>query len=351
MLGGKMRLSVWVILLSAVALAAPENPILSRYRVVPKSPKAMDSIAEHYEVLKRDGKAFEVIVPQKDAAHLLSLTESSSLLEADLRDTVRSALRKWEAGYHNFELKDTVAKFPTLATLEEYGKSMENRPLLALKLTGKEAPNKPEIMLTAATHGDELITVEVLLGLLSQLTKSYGSDSRLTKILDSAVIYFIPVVNPDGYVRSERYSNGVDPNRDYPWPEKPERNPNPCIKAVINFFHAHAIKGSIDFHAYGEMIMYPWAYTYSPVSSELHEPLERVTGQMASHNGYVHGQISDVIYVAKGSSADYYLWKKNTLALGIEMATTKVPSVSQIPAILKDNTESTWTFIESFLAP
>ena len=112
----------------------------------------------------------------------------------------------------------------------------------------------------------------------------------------------------------------------------------------MNFFDAHAIKGSIDFHSFGEMIMYPWAYTYQGIPNET--PLDQLTTKMASYNGYAHGQISKVIYVAKGSSADYYYWKKKTMALGIEIGSSYAPPTGQIPQMIQDNLESTWTFVE-----
>ncbi|MFM8315585.1 MAG: M14 family zinc carboxypeptidase, partial [Deltaproteobacteria bacterium] len=147
--------------------------------------------------------------------------------------------------------------------------------------------------------------------------------------------------------RKERYANGVDPNRDYPWPQDVNHASNPCISSIMKFYESHHIKASIDFHAYGEMIMYPWAYTYNSLPSLEDNIFDKVTTRMAQFNGYVHGQISKVIYVAQGSSADYYHWKHQAWALGIEVGNQKVPSLSQVPAIIKENLDSTWTFIES----
>ncbi len=67
---------------------------------------------------------------------------------------------------------------------------------------------------------------------------------------------------------------------------------------------------------------------------------------MAAHNGFEFGQISKIIYVAKGSSADYYYWKFGTKSLGIELS--QEGSSSLIPNPVKENLESTLTFIESF---
>jgi hypothetical protein len=62
----------------------------------------------------------------------------------------------------------------------------------------------------------------------------------------------------------------------------------------------------------------------------------------------VYGPISEVIYVAKGSSADYYYWQKKTKALAIEVGRAKAPPAQQIPAYTEAQAEATWRFLESF---
>jgi succinylglutamate desuccinylase len=284
---------------------------------------------------------------------LFALFPKAQLIEFDISSSIRNKSRRELKGYHDFNtvqshLQTLLKSYPDLTSLEEYGRSLEKRPLLALKVsTSKTQTQKPAILLTSSTHGDELITVEVLFGLLETLLSGSKTDSRLSKILENFEIYFIPVVNPDGYVNQERYANGVDPNRDYPWPQDPNHKSNPCISAIMKFYESHQIRASIDFHAFGEMIMYPWAYTYTSLPSFEEEVFDGVTEKMASFNGYTYGQISKVIYVAQGSSADYYHWKHHAWSLGIEVGNQKVPSSSEIPKILKENLESTWTFIES----
>jgi hypothetical protein len=72
---------------------------------------------------------------------------------------------------------------------------------------------------------------------------------------------------------------------------------------------------------------------------------------MAGHNGYSSGQISRILYVAEGSSADYYFHQNKTLAFGIEIGNSHTPSPSSIPSSIKSQTESTWEFLEHFIAP
>ena len=155
-------------------------------------------------------------------------------------------------------------------------------------------------------------------------------------------------MNPDGYVRVGRYDNGRDPNRSYPYPENETQKPTASIAGVIDFFKTHNVIGSIDFHASGELVMYPWAYTRSPVDADSAARFHKLTADMAATNRYTYGPISEVIYIAPGSSADYYFWKKHAISLGIEIGDSKVPDPTQFPTYFQSQAESTWRFIESF---
>ena len=88
----------------------------------------------------------------------------------------------------------------------------------------------------------------------------------------------------------------------------------------MDFAVAKNIQGSVDIHSTAGVIMYPWAYTEQAVSGAMFPVIRDLTERMAEANGYQTGQISDVMYVAKGSSADFYLWKINTVALAIELS-------------------------------
>ncbi len=329
---------------------------LSKYKTSILTQSAMDKVAAEFEVTARRGQNFEVIVPAARAKDFLAIDPQATLLEADIHEPLRALRLQWAGGYHTFKtVKETldtlVTTYPSLVKLEVYGQSEEGRNLYALKVSDNVASQEaePEIMITSATHGDEPMSVEVLLGLLDRLLKGYGNDPRLTRYVNEMQIYFLPVINPDGYVRDARYANGVDPNRDYPLPGGPAKRSNACISNVIDFFKSHFFVGSMDFHTHGEMIMYPWAYTSNPVQAIWENIFETLTGKMAQTNGYVHGQISQVIYEAPGSSADYYFHTQGTIALGIEIASSSYLPASTIPAHVDDMEQATWTFLDHFL--
>lgn len=354
----RSKLSLFCVLFLFLSNAQADEKVLSSYLFKPASRQALDAIALKYEITHKHGDRFEVIVPQKEVSNFLKLAPKAQLLEADIQAIFRMIDQSpgWLAGYHDYDsvrekLDRIVLKYPNIAKLQVYGKSAEGRDLFALKISDNvhQDENEVELMLTSSTHGDELISVEVVMSLIQSLIDGYGTDSRMTRFVDQRELWFVPVVNADGYVRRSRYTaNGTDPNRAYPWPENPDRDPVPCIKKIMEFFQSRNFSGSIDFHASGQMIMYPWAYTYDPVDSFFERIMGDLVRNMANSNGYVHGSISKTIYVAKGSSADYYHWKNESIALAVEIGNSKVPHSSTMLSVVNENLESTWRFIEHF---
>ncbi len=334
------------------------DQVLSAYKIVRPAEQVMNEIARRFEVVRKLNDGYEVVVPAIRKSELLQLDPNAQLLEADISlPPLPTNPFKSTNGPDYRTLADVqseMARFaadhPKIAQLVAYGRSQQGRELVALKLSDNVTvdENEPEIMLTAATHGDEVITTEILMNLLGRLIENYGKDSRLTALVDGREIYFIPVVNPDGFYTRSRYDNNVDPNRSYPHPGDPNAKSTASIRGLLDFFHTRDFVGSIDFHAYGEMVMFPWAYTYNAIAPEYFTPYNSLAGQMAELNGYAFGPISKVIYVAVGSSADYYFWKNKTKAFAVEVGMAKQPIPSKIPAYTEAQAEPTWRFLESF---
>lgn len=312
----------------------------------------MRQVAREFEVIRREGSRYVVLVPAAKKAAFLKLAPQAELLP-DTESLETGSLE----GYRDFAgveatLKKIAADFPEIARLETYGQSTEGRPLHLLKISDNvsaDEADEPRLLIDAATHGDEIITTEVVLRLLEELVHGYGSDTRLTNIVNQNAIYVAPVVNPDGFVQRDRYADGVDPNRQYPYPKKPDRHPIGIIQSLMDLFARHHFKGSITFHASGELVMYPWGYTHDPISNETdRSDFAAMADRMAEENHYTAGPIADVIYVAEGSSADYYYWKHQTKAMAVELTSSKAPASRQIPAVVDDAREMTWRFMEHF---
>ncbi len=332
--------------------------ILSSYFIPTIDVAAMPKIAGKFEVVRRATDGFEVIVPQKESNHLKTLAPHARLILSDIAaqmPVIKDFAAAGEGGYRTYdslmeELEGLAESYPDLVQVMVYGRSAQGHPLFAVKVSDnvQQDEAEPELMITAATHGDEIITTEILVNLMEEMLAGYGENARFTNMVDGHEMFFIPVFNPDGFVRRTRYDNNVDPNRSYPYPDDPDARPTASVAGAIQFFHSRDIAGSLDIHAYGELVMYPWAYTYDSVPEKDRVVMDALGRRMAEINGYTYGPISKVIYVAPGSSADYYYWKNGTIAMAVEVGTSKSPNPRMIPAYTKAQAESLWRFIENF---
>jgi len=101
------------------------------------------------------------------------------------------------------ELAATAARFPRLAKLETIGKTLRGVPIQAVKVTAnaRTLPDgrRPAVIYLGGQHAREWITPEMTRRLLHHVLDGYGTDPTLTKLVDTTELWFLPVVNPDGY--------------------------------------------------------------------------------------------------------------------------------------------------------
>src|SRR5690606_2209606 len=93
--------------------------------------------------------------------------------------------------------------------------------------------DEPEVLYDALHHAREPASLSQLIFYMWYLLENYGTNDEVTYLVDSTEMYFVPCVNPDGYVynwnnhptgggmwRKNRRVNGngtfgVDLNRNY----------------------------------------------------------------------------------------------------------------------------------------
>ena len=121
------------------------------------------------------------------------------------------------------------AKYPGLAKLHSAGKSKENRDLLYLQISDNVdviEPGEPYFKYVANIHGNEPVGRQILLYLCDYLLSNYGTDGRVTKLVNSTNIMIMPSANPDGFEKAKvgdcdgllgrANAANVDLNRDFP---------------------------------------------------------------------------------------------------------------------------------------
>ncbi len=98
-------------------------------------------------------------------------------------------------------LADWAGEFPNLTNLYSIGETLEGTQLWMLEITNKEtgdALEKPGYYYDGNIHAGELTAAEVSLHFAWYLLDNYGSDARVTRLLDTRTLYVRPKFNPDG---------------------------------------------------------------------------------------------------------------------------------------------------------
>ncbi|MFI1333908.1 M14 family metallopeptidase [Streptomyces sp. NPDC020845] len=273
-----------------------------------------------------------------------------------------------DAKYHNYaeantEINAAVAKYPNILSKRVIGKSYEGRDIIALKISDNVATDEsePEVLFTAHQHAREHLTVEMALYLVREFTQGYGTDSRVTGLVNSREIWIVPDVNPDGGEydiatgsyrswRKNRQPNsgssnvGTDLNRnwDFKWGccggssgstgsetyRGPKAESAPEVKVVADFARSRVvggkqqIKAAIDFHTYSELVLWPFGWTYDETTTGMtrddYDAFATVGKKMAASNGYTPEQSSE-LYITDGAIDDYLWGAQKVFAYTFEM--------------------------------
>jgi predicted deacylase len=119
----------------------------------------------------------------------------------------------------------------------------------------KKTPKK-KVLITGCIHGNELISTSTIMAYIGNILKS-NNKPEIRKLLNTREIYFIPVVSPDSYSK-RRASDGVDPNRNFPTPSRPNFISVQNIAVLQKFFLKHRFSAVISGHSSGRYILYPY---------------------------------------------------------------------------------------------
>ncbi|MFT7668579.1 MAG: hypothetical protein ACI8X5_001273 [Planctomycetota bacterium] len=93
------------------------------------------------------------------------------------------------------------AAWPDLVSVEVIGHSIQGRELRVYTInnpaTGAHS-DKPAMWIDANVHGNEVQGGEAVLYFAWYLMENYGSNERITELVDRSSFYLLPMVNPDG---------------------------------------------------------------------------------------------------------------------------------------------------------
>jgi hypothetical protein len=83
------------------------------------------------------------------------------------------------------------------------------------------------------------------------------------------------------------------------------------------------IKTHLSLHANGELILYPYCYTYASLPSDMkaddHAVFSAMAQTMAGMNGYRYGQSSTTLYVTDGDEIDWMYHSYGIFSFTVEL--------------------------------
>ncbi|MDB4963341.1 MAG: putative carboxypeptidase, partial [Myxococcales bacterium] len=278
----------------------------------------LDAARVPYEVLVSDLEAAARAESGRLSAHAVSSTDD---FLADYRD-YRAI---------SDHLRELAELAPERASLHALGSSLDGRPLWALRIGGNEGATP--MLINGTQHAREWISTMVTTCIANRLVRDYDQDPAIRELVDHTTIWVVPVVNPDGYQytwstdrywrKNRRDRTGVDLNRNFSvaWggagSSRNERSEvyrgayafsEPETIALRDLVKREQIALHIDFHAYGQLLLYPWGYTAAPAKDRDRFAAvgDRIASSMFAAHGTRYALMSAVeLYPASGTMLDW----------------------------------------------
>jgi hypothetical protein len=248
-------------------------------------------------------------------------------------------------------LDSMKSKYPALITTRQplsAGTTLQGRPLYYVKISdnAETAETEPQALYTALHHAREPESLSQLIFYMWYLLENYNTNAHVKYLVDHTEMYFVPCVNPDGYVynqtnnpggggmwRKNRRNNGssfgVDINRNYGkfWGyDNDGSSPNgnndtyrgpsafsePETQMVRDFCNAHQFRIALNAHTFSNLLIYPFGHipSYQTPDSAV---FQKFAGDMAACSGFLVGTGDMTVgYVTNGDSDDWMYGEQAT---------------------------------------
>ncbi len=274
------------------------------------------------------------------------------------------------AGYPSFvefsaRLSELEALYPDICRRVNIGESVQGRELWFMKISANVdiEEDEPEVKLISTMHGDEPVGMVLCLNLITLLLESYGTDQRLTHLVNDLEIWIMPLMNPDGYEMNSRYNaQGKDLNRSFPdRVADPVNSPDgrPVeVSRLMNWASSHSTVLSAGFHTGALVVNYPFDSDPDPSAAYSATPDDRLFFEMSmsysalnppmyNSSVFQHGVVNGVQwYTIYGGMQDWnYVWM-GCMETTIELSDVFRPDYRWIPDLWEDNREAMITYMQ-----
>jgi murein tripeptide amidase MpaA len=261
------------------------------------------------------------------------------------------------AGYYTYqelldELDSMRAKYPQLISSRQIINpselTHEGRPIYWLRISDNPNidENEPEALYNALHHAREPMSLSQLVYFMWYILENYSSDDNIKTLIDNTELYFVPCVNPDGYIynattnpggggmwRKNRRNNndgtfGVDLNRNYSYNwgfNNQGSSPNsssdtyrgtaafsePETKNMRDFSLAHDFVVNFNYHSYGNLMVYPWAYSGLESADSAYYRL--IAPMLTRFNNFSSGTGAETVGYSSNGEADDWQYGEQVL--------------------------------------
>ncbi|XP_055623252.1 carboxypeptidase B-like [Toxorhynchites rutilus septentrionalis] len=297
--------------------------------------------------------SFTMSLNLHNISHQLLNADAQQLIDQERVDQMKH-FRKRQVAFHTvvrssmldhiwtldeiYDYMDYLARaYPGIVRVKNYGTTYEGRPIkvITISATGEVRLFRPVVLVDGGVHAREWASHMSVLYLIYQLVERSAENSDMLANTDWVIM---PVVNPDGYVYTHAQNRlwrknrvpvnpicrGVDVNRNFPFQwsfsggecSDGYAGPAPASEAetralmLLMATYARATKVYLSVHSCGDLILYPYGYSYvqAPNAAELHALGERVALAVLANNGphYRVGSASYLLYPSNGSDDFIY---------------------------------------------
>jgi len=311
---------------------------------------------------------FQLTALPDEGAIGLARLESEGIAQGTTRGVV-------PAQYHTYatlttDMAQVASDHPAITRLSSIGQSEQGRELWMMKISDNPdvEEDEAELIYISSMHGDEVTGKELCFNFINYLTDNYGTDSRVTALVDDSEIWIMPSMNPDGTELGQRYNaNGVDLNRDFP-----DQFVDPIDSTVgraaetglvMNWLRDRQPMLAANMHGGALVANYPYdsnpagSSTFTPTVAPDHDTFVSIARSYADNNppmstsnggaGFDNGIVNGADwYSINGGMQDYdFVWHGG-FELTLEVSNTKWPPASQLPDFWDDNLESMLAYLE-----
>ncbi len=240
-------------------------------------------------------------------------------------------------------LDSLATLYPSIiSTKDSIGATIEGRPIWVVKISDNHAidEDEPEVFYNSLIHSREPAAGRALQRFMEYLCQNYGSNQTVTDVVNGRELYFMPVVNPDGYAyneetnpfggglwRKNRRANvggtfGVDLNRnfDFEWGQDnvgSSSNPNnetyrgtggfsePETQVLRDFVLSRNFKIVNNMHSYSNLFLWPWGSSHRLYTA--YDDLYSIMGDSATKQNFYSATVGWLLYPTNGA-ADEWFW-------------------------------------------